>query len=296
MLINFRNYTNHAGITDDYHKVREFFIRLGYAEFTYARWDWMTTHGSLDKSSVGRIGLWEFENSIVGVATFDTKLGCAFCLALPEFASLKKEMLLYSMENLSKNNEFGVIIADSDTKFQDLSAQMGFVATKEKEYDAIFYHDKASTEYQLPEGFRITSMKENCDLYQYRRILWKGFNHELNGEGEFFFSKEDELEAKEEMLRPNVDLNLKIAVMAPDGNFASYCGMWFDPKAGYAVIEPVATDPAYRKMGLGKAAVLEGIRRVGLLGAKRSLVGSSQQFYYNIGLRPYATSTVWRKK
>ncbi|ABX41900.1 GNAT family N-acetyltransferase [Lachnoclostridium phytofermentans] len=98
------------------------------------------------------------------------------------------------------------------------------------------------------------------------------------------------------MLRPNVDLDLKVAVVAPNGNFVSYCGMWFDKEAGYAVIEPVATDPQYRKMGLGKAAVLEGIRRVGEKGAKTALVGSSQQFYYSIGLRPYASSTLWRKK
>jgi hypothetical protein len=49
-------------------------------------------------------------------------------------------------------------------------------------------------------------------------------------------------------------------------------------------------------MGLGKAAVLEGIRRVGVLGAKKAFVGSSQQFYYSIGLRPYATATVWKRK
>lgn len=72
--------------------------------------------------------------------------------------------------------------------------------------------------------------------------------------------------------------------------------MWYDPEAGYAVIEPVATDPQYRKMGLGRAVVLEGIKRVQKLGAKIAIVGSSQQFYYSIGLRPYKTSTVWRKK
>jgi predicted N-acetyltransferase YhbS len=91
-------------------------------------------------------------------------------------------------------------------------------------------------------------------------------------------------------------LSLKVAVVAPDGNFVAYCGMWYDPEAGYAVVEPVATDPDYRKMGLGKAAVLEGIRRVGELGAKKALVGSSQQFYYSIGLRPFSTATMWRKK
>jgi GNAT superfamily N-acetyltransferase len=296
MSIRFRNYTKQAGITEDYHKVRNFFIKLGYAEFTYTRWDWMATHGYLDKHAVGKIGVWEEDEQIVGVATFECKLGKAFCVALPEYAFLKKEMMLYAKDNLSMDGEFGVVIADTDLKFQDIAANLGFRATEEKENDAIFYLEKISTEYELPEGFHITTMKDTYDLYQYGRVLWKGFNHELNGEGEFKDSEEKEKLGNEEMIRPNVDLNLKVAVVAPDGNFAAYCGMWYDPEAGYAVIEPVATDPDYRKLGIGKAAVLEGIRRVGKLGAKTAIVGSMQQFYYSIGLRPFRTSTIWRKK
>lgn len=296
MAIQFRNYTKQPGITEDYHKIRNFFIRLGYAEFTYTRWDLMATHGYLDRSSVGKIGIWEDDEQIIGVATFDCQLGDAFCLALTQYDFLKEEMLLYAKDNLSREGEFGVVIADTDLKFQDTAASLGFCATHEKESDAIFYLDKTSTEYDLPEGFHITTMKETFDLCQYLSVLWKGFNHELNGEGEFQFTKEKEYLCKEGMIRPNVDLNLKVAAVAPDGNFAAYCGMWYDPEAGYAVIEPVATDPKYRRMGLGKAVVLEGIKRVGELGAKTALVGSSQQFYYSIGLRPFRTSTIWRKK
>jgi hypothetical protein len=50
------------------------------------------------------------------------------------------------------------------------------------------------------------------------------------------------------------------------------------------------------KMGLERAAVLEGIKRVGELGAKTAIVGSSQQFYYSIGSCPFKTLTIWKKK
>lgn len=295
MSVQFRNYTKQPGITEDYHKVRAFFVKLGYAEFEYTRWDWMTTHGYLDKSSVGKIGLWEDEGEIVGIATFDCEPGDAFCLTLPEYTYLKKEILLYARENLSKDGKFGVFIKDTDLEFQDIAAGLGFVATQDKEFDSLFYLDRTPTAYDLPEGFHITTMKETFDLYQYRRVLWKGFNHELNGEGELKFSEKEEQEARKEMIRPNVDLSLKIAVVAPDGNFVSYCGMWYDKDAGFAVVEPAATDPDYRNMGLGKAAVLEGIRRVGELGAKKVMVGSCPQFYYSIGFRPFSTSTLWRE-
>lgn len=296
MSIKFRNYTKEAGITEDYHRVRSFFVKLGYSEFTYARWDWMVTHSYLEKDAMGKIGIWEDAGQITGIATFDTVLGNAYCLALPGYAFLKREMLLYAKSNLIKDNNSGLVISDADGEFQEVAAELGFVATGSKENDAVFYLDKTPTDYTLPMGFWITTMEETYDPFQYLRVLWKGFNHELNGEGEFKFSEEKEKAVNDEMNRPNVDLSLKIAVVAPEGNFVSYCGMWYDPGAGFAVIEPVATDPDYRKMGLGKAAVLEGVRRVGNLGANKAFVGSAQQFYYNIGLRPYATATEWRSK
>ncbi|HPJ77088.1 MAG TPA: GNAT family N-acetyltransferase, partial [Clostridia bacterium] len=259
------------------------------------RWDWMATHSYLDKSAVGKIGLWEDNGMLVGIATFDTILGNAYCLAFPDYSYLKKDMLIYSKSNLRGEKGFGIVIPDTDLLFQDIAAELGFIATPDKENDSVFYIDKTSTSYTLPSGFRITSMKDTYDRYKYRSVLWKGFNHELKGEGELKYSIETDKEVDNEMVRPFVDLNLKIAVVNKEGDFVSYCGMWYEPETGFAIIEPVATDPAYRKAGLGKAAVLEGMKRVGQLGAKIAFVGSHQQFYYSIGLRPYATSTVWEE-
>jgi GNAT superfamily N-acetyltransferase len=293
MSVKFRNYSEVAGITEDYFKVREFFSKLGYKEFTFARWDWMTTHGYLDKSAVGKIGLWEDNGQVVGIATIDCSLGDSFCLTLERYQYLKKDLLLHAKKYLGTPEKFKVTISDDDEAFQRIAAELGFVATEDKENDAIFWTDETMMSYELPEGYTITSMKDTYDLFKYGQVLWKGFNHELKGEGVFDFTADQEKTFEAAMIRPNVDLNLKVAVVAPNGDFVSYCGMWYDSEAGFAVIEPVATDPQYRKMGLGKAAVLEGIKRVAVLGAKKVLVGSSQQFYYSIGMRPYRTATKW---
>jgi GNAT superfamily N-acetyltransferase len=293
VAITQRNYSNQAGMTEDYFKVRNFFVNLEYAEFTYARWDWMITHSYLDKDAIGRIGVWEDGGEVVGVATYDTMIGSSYCLALPGYEHLKKEMALYAKENLSNEGQCGIIIADADHHFQNIAASLGLVASINKENDAIFYPEQTLTDYELPAGFRITSMKDTYDAYQYRLVLWKGFNHELNGEGELIFSEEVRKNVDDEMLRPNLDLNLKIAVVSPEGNFVSFCGMWYEPKAKFALVEPVATVPEYRRKGLGRAAVYEGIKRVSRLGATKVLVGSSQQFYYSIGFRPYATASEW---
>jgi GNAT superfamily N-acetyltransferase len=296
MAIQFRTYNDIAGISDDYFKVRSFLVKLGYKEYTYARWDWMTTHTNLDKSAVAFMGIWEDNNEVVGITTIDGALGLAFCLTLPEVEYLKKDMLIYARSNLAKEGKFEVMINDCDVHFQEIASQLGFVATPNKEYDAIFHIDQTPIDYTLPEGFNIISMNDRLDLYQYGRVLWKGFNHEIDGEGEFVFTEEKRVAYENEMARPNVDLDLKIAIVNPEGDFVCYCGMWYDPKAGFAVVEPLATDPAYRKLGLAKAAVLEGIRRCKMRGATVAFVGSSQQFYYNIGFRPHLTSSVWKEK
>ena len=58
-------------------------------------------------------------------------------------------------------------------------------------------------------------------------------------------------------------------------------------------MEPVATDPDYSRLGLGKAPVLEGIRRCADLGAKEAFVGSDQLFYQAIGFRKVFNTACW---
>lgn len=298
MSYSTKQYTNQAGITPDYHEVRDFFVRLGYAEFTYARWDWMITHGILDHSALDKIRLWEHDGQVVGIATYDTRVGTAYCLALPEHAHLKGDMLIYAQEHLKGEEGFYVVISLEDVAFQTIASKLGFVATPNTEEDAIFYLEdgKPLPDYPLPEGFSITSMADRYDPYEYRRVLWKGFDHELDGEGPLVFTEEDRQGVDFEMLRDNVDLSLKIAVVGPENHFVSYCGMWYEPRVGYGVIEPVATDPDFRGKGFAQAAVIEGIRRVAALGARYVLVGSNQQFYYNIGMFPYRQAVLWKKR
>ena len=294
MPIVFRTYNSNPLFSEDYYSLRNFLIRLDSHNYHFGRWDWMITHGWLDASGLPKIGLWEDNEKLVAVATYDTGLGKAFLLTAAGYGNLKEEMLLYAKGALAKNGKFQVLVLDGDTQFQDIAARNGFIPTQDKECDAIYPIDVEKIYYALPEGFSITSMGETFDLYKYGRVLWKGFNHELNGEGPF--SPDDEQNGRDSFDRPNVNLDLKIAVVAPNGDFVSYCGMWQDSASHSALVEPVATDPAYRKMGLGRAAVLEAVRRCGILGAKRAYVGSSQQFYYRIGFRPYATSTFWEEK
>jgi GNAT superfamily N-acetyltransferase len=294
MSVVFRRYACPAGITEDYYLLRAFFLRRLGDDFPFARWDWMITHGWLDHEAVGRIGIWEEGGEVVGVATFDTQPGEGFICVMPGYEGLRPEMVRYAAKELRKDGKFRLLVWDADPAFQQIAADEGFIPTPEKENDSVFLiRDAGSIRYALPEGFRVAGMDEAFDVEKYGQVLWRGFNHELKGEGPLDLSDRKRAQLTGEMVRPNVDLSLKIAVIAPNGDYVSYCGMWLDPASPDALVEPVATDPQYRKLGLGKAAVLEGVRRCGLRGARRALVGSCQQFYYSIGFRPLNTYTWW---
>ena len=94
---------------------------------------------------------------------------------------------------------------------------------------------------------------------------------------------------------PNYRKDLAVVVVGPSGDFVSFCGMWYDKYNNFGYVEPVATDPDYRRRGLGRAAVLEGIRLCSKLGATVAYVGSDNPFYLSLGFRKLFTLNCWRR-
>lgn len=291
-----RNYTDQVGITEDYKRVRDFLVKRGYCEFVYARWDWMITHSYLDQSNLIKIRLWEVQDEIVGLVTFDTVLDTAYCITLPNYEYLKTEMFKYIDENYCVNNLIKVVIPMNDLETKKIVYQNGFCATSKAEHDAVYYKGTSSLQYILPDGYKMISMVDGFDPYEYLNCLWKGFNHEVNGEGPLVYGESEKRQAEMEMHRENVDLSLKLAIVNSEGHYVAYCGLWYDKQLDFGLIEPLATIPECRRLGLAKALVYEGVKRVFNQGADRVFVGSNQAFYYSIGMFPYQTHTIWEKK
>jgi predicted N-acetyltransferase YhbS len=95
---------------------------------------------------------------------------------------------------------------------------------------------------------------------------------------------------------PNYRKDLAMVVQEPGGAFVAYCGMWYVPEMRCAYVEPVATDPDCRSQGIGKAAVMEGIRRCASEGATVAYVGSDQEFYRAMGFTERHTADCWLKR
>jgi ribosomal protein S18 acetylase RimI-like enzyme len=141
----------------------------------------------------------------------------------------------------------------------------------------------------LPEGFQLKSLADDPDWMKVHRVLWRGFDH-----GDDLSMNEEEYESRRKMFdTPKARRDLKIVVTAPDGNFAAFCGMFYEPTGRFGYVEPVATVPEYRRMGLAKAAVLEGIRRCAALGATIVYVGNDLPVYQATGFKVIYTSRCW---
>jgi len=67
-------------------------------------------------------------------------------------------------------------------------------------------------------------------------------------------------------------------------------------RVGTAYVEPVSTVPEYRRMGLGTAAVREGIRRCGEQGATVAYVGSATPFYQAVCFSQIYNRSLWTRE
>lgn len=291
MKINFRHYENRYGFNDDFFKIFVFLKRYGAKglneNWHWGRWEWLIGHPNLKEEMLPIIGIWECDGDIAGIATHDMGLGYAYIICSPKYEFLKPEMLKYAEKNLSLNGTFEVSVNDEDIELIKLLEKNNYCKGEEIEVILSLNCNNGAQEYSLPEGFTVSSFEENRDINKYNRVIWKGFNHE--GEAPVI----DETYFK---IRPHANSSLSVFIVAPNGEYASHCGMWYDADREEAYIEPVVTIPEYRNLGLAKAAVYESVNRCILMGAKSAQVISNQQFYYRIGFEKSSVYTFWKRK
>jgi GNAT superfamily N-acetyltransferase len=295
--VKLRHYTDQPGFTEDFIKVRDFLMRIhepGHTDrnWLWARWEYMFSHPNLDETNLSRIGLWEDEGKLIALATYEDNIGATYFSLDSAYSYLKAEMLEYAIEYLSCASEDGAkslraVISDDDAEMREIAVKHGFTLTERRDPISEFRVSGPFPDIALPDGFSIVSLAEENDLYKIERVLWRGFNHP----GE---PPSDYIPGRLKMQSgPSFRRDLTVVVKAPSGDFVSFCGMWYDRNTDYAYVEPVATDPDHRRMGLGKAAVLEGIKRCFAEGAEVAYVGSTQPFYLNIGFKPLFVGHWW---
>lgn len=268
-----------------------------YDNWLQPRWEYMHYHPMFNARETHRIGLWELQGSLIAVANYELDYGEVFFQTHPNFCALKSEMLLYAEDSLRRadGDTHATLVAwinDWDTDFETQAAGLGYVKHDEHpEFHDVymFPQDLELHVPELPSGYQLQSFAEANDIRKYHRVMWRGFDNGPEPSRDFTFRRRMQS-------APNFEPALNIVAVAPDGNYAAYSGIWFDHVNRVAYVEPVATDPDHRRRGLGKAVVLECIRRVKARGCGPIYVESGLPFYRDIGFRRVFGRYPWKRE
>ena len=282
----------------DYEAVGRFLVETyategAHVNWVRPRWEYMHFHPLIAEVDLDTIGVWDADGRIVAVAHPEHGPGRAYFQVRPGYETLRPEMLAYAERHLrglkDGRHVLEILVNDRDTAFQQWASTVGYDRLTQSEPMAYLPVPDPLPAIRLPEGFHLISLADDNDLPKLSRLIWRGFDH---GEA----PPDDRLDERRLMQSaPNYRKDLNLVVVAPDGTFASYCGLWYEPVHRLAYVEPVCTDPAYRRRGLATAAITEGIRRCAALGAEVACVGSAKPLYRSLGFDPIYTSFLWRR-
>ena len=277
----FKHYTEY-----DYEAVCDFLIELNrenqnHINWNWGRFEWMMKHPEFDESQMGSIGLWMDGEKVAGAAIYDMYFGEAFVGVLQKYSSLYTEILDYAYRELKNDNGLGIAICDVCTDEIRLAKSAGFEVAEQTETIMRFDLDKELPAY-LPEGLHLAELDPVKEPVAFQWLMWQGFDH---GSDKAEFERDGDVFPEIPEFRKHFDPTLSIAAKSGDGEYVSYCCLWYSDKTDYAYVEPVCTVPFFRGKGVAKAVIYEALNRARSLGAKQAYVLSDMPFYEKLGFR-----------
>ena len=267
--------------------------------FDYYRWHIIENIGlgSLEED----IFIWEKPDGGIAAVLNREGKGIAYLQIHPESRSpeLEEEMLTQAEKQLaiSKSNGrrwLGVFTHENDKLRRDILVQRGYTRTQTKENHHRRPISKSIPDSQVAEGYTIRALGDVDELPARSLVSWKAFHPEEpddNYEGWEWYHNVQRA--------PLYRRDLDIVAIAPNGEFASFCTVWFDDVTRSGSFEPVGTAPDHQRKGLARAVMYEGLRRLKRLGATMAFVGSgsatAHDFYVSIGFAEVDHSVMWEK-
>lgn len=155
---------------------------------------------------------------------------------------------------------------ESDTPRAVILEQRGWTPT---DHHAVRYRRSlaAHIDVPVPDGYRARHVTE-ADIEaraELHRLAWNVW-----GPSQFSANRLRRLRAT-----PEYREDLDVVIESSDGTLVSYCIAWADHATGIATFEPVGTREDHTGGGLGRATVMEGLRRLRETGMRTALIGTS---------------------
>ncbi|MCB1644485.1 MAG: GNAT family N-acetyltransferase [Pseudomonadales bacterium] len=153
---------------------------------------------------------------------------------------------------------------DADEKRKEALSKLGFKPTDHFQYALTRSLSEPVEAAPVPPGFSVRSVAEaeSEERVATHRDAWfkSGFSLEQYRQVRAI-----------DLFEPELDL----VADNGSGEFGAYCIGWLDRDLGIGSFEPVGTRPHYRRLGLGRAVNLEGLRRMRNMGMHSAKIGTA---------------------
>lgn len=279
MKINSREYQNE----DDFWKIRSFlretFLLYDRRMINWhvARLDYWRGHllancnvgDSLDLS----IFIWETDDGQIAAVLNREERGQAYLQVHPAYQTTELELAMIELaeqklvEKRNSEQTVAIWVNHNDQLRKDILKRRGYTKGKWIETQWQRDLDFPIKNVTVPSGYTIRSLGDLDEIPARSWASWRGFHPDEPDEAyqgwEWYHSIQR---------CPLYRRDLDIVALAPSGEIASFCTMWFDDATRSAYIEPVATVPEHLRRGLARATITEGLQRLQKMGAVRALV------------------------
>ena len=184
-------------------------------------------------------------------------------------------------------------VMNCDTIRRDILLDQGYVASNEP----AFYYTMRSLQIpipksNLPEGFTMRSVAGEEEAEAVQAVHASAFDS-IWEPGEY----------RNVMRTPGFHVDREIVVVAPDGCFAAFLIYWVDPISRSGLFEPVGCHKDFQRLGLTRALMYEGMRRMISHGMTMAIVlhqpeqenPASAALYRSVGFSLRYTISDYRK-
>ena len=296
---------------DDYRRIREFLRQvlrlndrreLSWQVYRFDYWRWHGTenmgHGRMEED----VFIWETADGRIAAVLNPEGKGQAFLQVHPGLrtAELEEEMLVVAEKHLAITGPNGrrklrVWAHEHDGLRQDILKRRGYTKGGEPEYQRRRPLTMPIPDAPVAAGYTVRALGGIEDLPARSWASWKAFHPD---------ESDDRYEGWEwyhnVQRAPLYRRDLDIVAVAPNGEFASFCTVWYDDVTRSGAFEPVGTAAAHQRRGLGKVVMCEGLRRLKRVGATMAYVGSytpaAHALYASVGFTEYDLSEPWAKE
>jgi len=245
--------------------------------------------------------IWETPNHQIAASVVNEGGADVHLQIHPDFNTPKlvEKMVEVAEEHLPREGKDGekLLIIWSGARDSDrleILENRGFKKGKSAEYARWRNMSDPINDVPIPDGYTVRALG---DIDEHSKRSWVSFKAFHPNDPEDTYDGDDWYENIQRC--PLYRRDLDIVAVAPDGAFASFCTAWFDDVTRTGSFEPVGTHPDHQKLGLAKAVMTEGLRRLKQLGATQAHVSSfnppAHALYSSIGFIDYEISEPWIK-